>query len=135
MKRVFLTATVLLVAFFTYTGGFQFLNRSKPDIPLPVTENTGKTFREIKGVIKTGETLYDIFKRYGLDARDLFLMRNASASIHRLRDISTDRQYKFMVDENNKVHFFNYSINDDLSLNIMRNENGFKAEKIEIEYE
>ncbi|MFO7666851.1 MAG: peptidoglycan DD-metalloendopeptidase family protein [Desulfobacterales bacterium] len=135
MKRVVLTATVLLVAFFTYTGGFQFLNRPKPDIPLPVTENTGKTFREITGVIKTGETLYDIFKRYGLDVRDLFLMRNASASIHRLRDISTDRQYRFMVDENNKVHFFNYSINDDLSLNIMRNENGFKAEKIEIEYE
>ncbi len=135
MKRVVLTATVLLVAFFTYTGGFQFLNRSKPDIPLTVTENTGKNFREITGVIKTGETLYDIFKRYGLDVRDLFLMRNASAGIHRLRDISTDRQYKFMVDENNKVHSFNYSINDDLSLNIMRNENGFKAEKIEVEYE
>ena len=135
MKRVVLIATVLLVAFFAYTGGFQFRNRSKPDTPLPVTENTGKNFRVITGVIKTGETLYDIFKRYGLDVRDLFLMRNASASIHRLRDISTDRQYKFMVDEHNKVHSFNYSINDDLSLNIMRNENGFKAEKIEVEYE
>jgi murein DD-endopeptidase MepM/ murein hydrolase activator NlpD len=135
MKRVVLTATVLLVAFLTYTGGFQFLNRSKPDMPLPVTGNTGKTYREITGVIKTGETLYNIFKRYGLDVRDLFLMRNASAGIHKLRDISTDRQYKFIVDENNQVHFFNYSINDDLFLNIMRNENGFKAEKIEIEYE
>jgi len=135
MKRVVLTATVLLVAFFTYTGGFQFLNRSIPDIPLPVTENTGNTFREIKGVIKPGETLYDIFKRYGLDLRDLFLMRNASASIHRLRDISADRQYKLMIDEDNNVHSFKYSIDDDLLLNIMRNENGFKAEKIEVEYE
>ncbi|MBU1570490.1 MAG: LysM peptidoglycan-binding domain-containing protein, partial [Proteobacteria bacterium] len=83
MKRVILAVTVLLVAFFTYTGGFQNLNRSKPDVPSPVTENTGKIFREITGVIKTGETLYDIFKRYGLNVRDLFLMRNASASIHR----------------------------------------------------
>lgn len=135
MKRVILTFTVLLVAFFTYTGGFQTFNRSKPDILSPVPEKTGKIFREITGVIKPGETLYDIFKRYGLDVRDLFLMRNASASIHRLRDISADRQYKLMVDEHNKVHSFNYSINDDLFLNIMRNENGFKAEKIEVEYE
>ena len=135
MKKVILTATVLLVAFITFTGGFQTLNRSKPDVPSPVTENTGKIFREITGVIKTGETLYDIFKRYGLDVRDLFLMRNASASVHRLRDISADRQYKLLVDEHNKVHSFNYSINDDLFLNIMRNENGFKAEKIEVEYE
>ena len=135
MKRVVLTFTVLLVAFFTYTGGFQTLNRSKPDVPPPVPEKTGKIFREISGVIKPGETLYDIFKRYGLDVRDLFLMRNASASIHRLRDISADREYKFTVDDDNNVHSFNYSINDDLFLNIMRNENGFKAEKIEVEYE
>jgi len=135
MKRVILTFTVLLAAFFTYTGGFQTLNRSKPDITSPVSEKTGKIFREITGVIKPGETLYDIFKRDGLDIRDLFLMRNASASIHRLRDISADRQYKLMIDEDNNVHSFKYSIDDDLLLNIMRNENGFKAEKIEVEYE
>ncbi|RPH47048.1 MAG: peptidase M23 [Desulfobacteraceae bacterium] len=135
MKRVFLTFTVLLVAFFIYTGGFQTLNRSKLDIPSPVPEKSGKIFREITGVIKPGETLYDIFKRYGLDLRDLFLMRNASASIHMLRDISADRRYKLMIDEDNNVHFFKYSINDDIFLNIMRNENGFKAEKIEVEYE
>ncbi len=135
MKRVILTATVLLVAFFIYTGGFEILNRSKPDIPPPVPEKTGKNFREITGVIKPGETLYDIFKRYGLDVRDLFLMRNASASIHRLRDMSANREYKLMIDEDNNIHSFNYSINDDIFLNIMRNENGFKAEKIEVEYE
>ncbi|RPJ15610.1 MAG: peptidase M23 [Desulfobacteraceae bacterium] len=135
MKRVILTVTVLLIAFFTFTGGFQRLHRSKPEPPPPVPENTGNSYREIKGIIKPGETLYDIFKRYGLDLRDLFLMRDASAGIHRLRDISADRRYKLMVDEQNQVHAFNYSINDDLYLNIMRNESGFKAEKIEVEYE
>ena len=135
MKRIIFAVTVLLVAFLTYTGGFQNLNRSKPDKPPSVPEKTAKSFREITGVIKPGETLYNIFKGYGLDVRDLFLMRNASASIHSLREISADRQFKLMVDEHNKVHSFNYSINDDLFLNIMRNENGFKAEKIEVEYE
>jgi len=135
MKRIIFAVTVLVVAFLTYTGGFQNLNRSKPDTPPSVPEKTAKSFREITGVIKPGETLYNIFKGYGLDVRDLFLMRNASASIHSLREISADRQFKLMVDEHNKVHSFNYSINDDLFLNIMRNENGFKAEKIEVEYE
>ncbi|MDO9585036.1 MAG: peptidoglycan DD-metalloendopeptidase family protein [Syntrophales bacterium] len=135
MKGFFLTATVSLVAFFTFTGVFQILHRSEPDIEPPVFENTGESYREITGVIKAGETLYDIFKRYGLDIRDLFLMRKASTGIHRLRNISADSPYKLMVDEQNHVHSFNYSINDDLFLNITRNERGFIAEKIEVEYE
>jgi hypothetical protein len=55
-------------------------------------------------------------------------MRKASTGIHRLRNISADRPYKLMVGEQNHVHYFNYSINDDLFLNVMRNERGFIAE-------
>lgn len=135
MKRFFITATVLLVASFTFTGNFQTLHMSETDIEPHVFENTGESYREITGVIKAGETLYDIFKRYGLDIRDLFLMRKTSAGIHRLRNISAGRPYKLTVDEQNHVHSFNYCINDDLSLNIMRKEKDFIAEKIEVEYE
>lgn len=135
MKKAFLFATSLVVGFLTMTGSFQTVHKAEPDIKPPVIETAKESYREITGVIKPGETLYDIFKRSSLDVRDLFLMKEASASVHRLRNISANRRYKLMVDEQNQVRSFDYSINDDLSLNIMRNEGGFVAEKVAIEYE
>src|SRR3990172_7547244 len=135
MKKAFLFATSLVVGFLTMTGSFQTVHKTEPDIKPPVIETAKESYREISGVIKPGETLYDIFKRSSLDVRDLFLMKEASASVHRLRNISANRRYKLIVDEQNQVRSFDYSINDDLSLNIMRNEGGFVAEKVAIEYE
>ena len=135
MKKAFLFATSLTVGFLTMTGSFQTIHKTEPDIKTPVIETAKESYREITGVIKPGETLYDIFKRSSLDVRDLFLMKEASASVHRLRNISANRRYKLIVDEQNQVRSFDYSINDDLSLNIMRNEGGFVAEKVAIEYE
>ena len=135
MKKAFLFATSLTVGFLTMTGSFQTVHKTEPDIKPPVIETAKESYREITGVIKPGETLYDIFKRSSLDVRDLFLMKEASASVHRLRNISANRRYKLIVDEQNQVRSFDYSINDDLSLNIMRNEGGFVAEKVAIEYE
>lgn len=134
MKKAFLFATSLVVGFLTMTGSFKAVHKTEPDEPADI--NTSKKgYREITGVIKPGDTLYDIFKRSSLDVRDLFLMKEASASVHRLRNISANSQFKIIVDEQNKVQFFNCSINDELCLNIMRNETGFQAEKVKIEYE
>lgn len=135
MKKAFLFATSLVVGFLTVTGSFQTVYKTEPDIKTPVIETAKESYREIAGIIKPGETLFDIFKKYSLDVRDLFLMKEASASVHRLRDISANRSYKLMVDGQNRVQLFDYSINDDLSLNIMRYEGGFIAEKVAIEYE
>lgn len=135
MKKTFLFATSLVVGFLTMTGSFQTVHKTEPDIKPPVIETAKESYREITGVIKPGETFFDIFKRLSLDIRDLFLMKEASANIHRLRNITANRPYKLMVDEKNRVQSFNYSINDDLSLNIVRDERGFTAEKVEVAYE
>jgi murein DD-endopeptidase MepM/ murein hydrolase activator NlpD len=135
MKKAFLFSTSLLVGFITVTGSFKTVHKTEADMKPPIIETANENYREITGVIKPRETLYDIFKRHSLDVRDLFLMKEASASVHRLRNISANRPYKLMVDEKNQVHSFDYSINDDLSLNIIRNEGGFTAEKVAIEYE
>ncbi|MDO8446038.1 MAG: peptidoglycan DD-metalloendopeptidase family protein [Deltaproteobacteria bacterium] len=135
MKKAFLFATSLAVGFFTATGSFQTAHKTEQDISPPVIKTSKESYKEITGVIKPGETFFDIFKRLSLDIRDLFLMKEASANIHRLRNITANRPYKLMVDEKNRVQSFNYSINDDLSLNIVRDERGFTAEKVEVAYE
>lgn len=135
MKKVLLSATSLFVGFMIVTGSFKTVHKTEQDITPPVIETARESYREITGVIKPGETLYDIFKRSSLDIRDLFLMKEASASVHRLRNVFANRPYKLMVDEQNQVRSFDYSINDDLSLNITREESGFIAEKIPVEFE
>lgn len=134
MKKYLLSGISLFAAYMVVSGSFKTVNRIEPDSP-PVIEPARENSREINGVIKPGETLFDIFKRFGLDVRDLFLMNEASANIHRLKNITANRSYKLMVDEQNRVLLFDYSINDDASLNIMRKESGFIAEKITAEYE
>lgn len=101
------------------------------------TSNGKKTtnYRVIEGVVKNGETLYGLFKRYSLDLRDLVKMKEASASVHRLRNVSESRPFKLTVDEQNRVHAFEYNIDDTCLLSIVRGDNEFIAKKCHIAYE
>jgi len=94
-----------------------------------------KNYREIRGAVRKGETLYNVFKQYKLDIAELFKIREASADVHRLRDVEPGRQYKIVVDTDNRVKNLLYWIDDDNILNITRNGRGFSAEKIPLEYE
>jgi murein DD-endopeptidase MepM/ murein hydrolase activator NlpD len=94
-----------------------------------------QTCREISGKIEKGETLFDIFKKYHLDVRDLFKLREASADIYKLKDVCPYRAYKIVVNERDKIESFAYSIDDDTILNIKNTDSGYCAEKIPIRYE
>ncbi len=99
-------------------------------------ENDKKTiFSEIKGSIRKGETFFNIFKKYNLDISELFMIREAAADVHGLRELHPGRQYKITVDNNEKINSLEYRINDDAILNITRTASGFYAEKIPINYE
>ena len=94
-----------------------------------------ESYREISGSIRQGETLFDVFKRYQLSLEDLFRIREASASVHRLRQVSPDQPYTIRVDDQDRITDFEYWIDDDSILSITRNETGFIAEKKPIAYE
>jgi murein DD-endopeptidase MepM/ murein hydrolase activator NlpD len=94
-----------------------------------------KLYREINGIIKRGETFFEVFKRFGLDMAELFKIREAAADVHRLRDVEPGRQYKIVVDIDNRVNSLLYWIDDDNILNITRSDKGFSAGKIPLEYE
>lgn len=96
---------------------------------------TKKNNREICGTVNKGETFVDIFKKYGLDMRDLFHLREASAAVHRLRNLYPGQTYTIVVGENNQVDSLVYWIDEDNLLHIRREETGYEAQKVPVEYE
>lgn len=98
-------------------------------------ENGADNLRVIEGVLKSGDTLSTLFKRYSLNPRDLLKMREASAGVHRLRHVAANRPYKLIVDDQNRVQAFEYNIDDTFLLYVVRGEEEFSAKKVEIDYD
>lgn len=143
MRKSFVVVVFLAMAFITLRSNFTVVEKSKPDNSssevltetAPNEAEKPKEYREISGNIKKGETLFDIFKRYKLDLKDLFRLKEASADVHKLKKLSPDRPYKIIIDENDQINSFVYWIDDDTILNIKSTEEGFCAEKIPVQYE
>lgn len=132
MKRIFVIASIV----FFFTIAFMKLGDNS------WINNTDQTFsakpekyREITGNVQRGETLSDVFKKYKLNFGDFFKLREASANVYRLRNLSPDQPYKITVDDRNKITSLIYWIDDDSVLEITRIGSGYNAEKIAVEYE
>ncbi len=132
MKKIPMKATLLITAYFAFMSSFGLITKTETEEAPPVQK---QEFREIAGKVKKGETLFDIFKKYNLDLSELYKIREASANIHRLRDLHPDRPYKIVLDKNAKINTFIYGVNDDCFLNINRTDTGYCAEKVFINYE
>ena len=104
--------------------------------PAPASVDPGKgPPREIVDTVRKGETVAAIFEKHHLDIGELIRMRQASAGIHRLRDISAGRPYTITLDMDNNVLSLAYHIDDDEILRVVRSEPGYRADKVAIEYE
>ncbi|MDX9715384.1 MAG: peptidoglycan DD-metalloendopeptidase family protein [Dissulfurispiraceae bacterium] len=132
IKKISILSVALLIAFIAFRSNFEITKKTASDIP--ELEQTTQN-KEITGVINKGETLFDIFKKYNLDFAELFKIKEASANIHRVRNLHPGQPYKIILDQDNQVCSLTYWINDEAILNVNRNETGFCAEKQSIEYE
>lgn len=154
MKKIFVSVIFLITAFLMVRGNFVIFKESEneneygkymgsPESLQKRHPRKSEIFwgplsgseKEISGTIKKGETLFDIFKKYNLNLSELFKIKEASANIHRLKEVYPGQLYKIIVDDNNQISSFIYWIDDDSILNITRNESGFCAEKKAVEYE
>jgi murein DD-endopeptidase MepM/ murein hydrolase activator NlpD len=141
MKRVlFLSpAFLLLILFSTYIHPPPSQIDSPPSPSEGTTgeipRNIPATSRLIEDVVKRGETMVDIFQKYGVDIQELLRLKEASAGIHRLRNISAGKPYKIELAPDNSVLSLTYQIDDDVLLNVTRFDPEFRAEKIVIPYE
>ena len=120
---------VILIGFYINPGP------AKVESPPENSGNPAGTTKEIKDVVKSGETMFDIFQRHGLALSDLFRLKEASAKVHRLGNISTGQPYTIELDKDNTVLSLSYRISDDALLSISRFDPGYRAEKIVIPYE
>jgi murein DD-endopeptidase MepM/ murein hydrolase activator NlpD len=91
--------------------------------------------RKIEGTVRRGETMFDIFKRSELDLSQLFDLKKAAAAVYRLNDIRPGRPYEITLNTDNNVVSLTYRIDDRRTLEITREEPGFKASEVAIDYE
>jgi len=133
MKRVLallpVSIALLLISLYVIQRPLQV------DSSLVPSEQTSVVSPKIEGVVKPGETMFDIFKNNGLDLNELFRLEEATADVHRLREIATGQPYKIELGPDNVVLSLTYQINDDELLTITRSDPGFRAEKITLPYE
>ena len=128
--------TILVIAVASLLAALLFLCTA-PD-PNPATPS-GKTemsnLLRIRGMVERGQTLYEIFKRHNLDPRELFPMKEALAGVHSPREIRPGQPYEIQVDPEKRLHAFVYWVNDDSLVRVTRAEEGYQAEKLNLEYD
>ena len=129
MKKLYFAAALLTIVFFLTVVNLEVRGKNED------VGQKNEVYREISGVVKRGETFFDIFKNYQLDISELFELREASADIHRLRDLRPGQPYKIFLDERDRINELTYLIDDENVLTITRTGSGFSAEKAVIEYE
>jgi len=133
MKRI-LSGFAIMIASIAVAGYLSSCSSLK-DSSTPLPGKTSAAPQEIKGVVKPGETMFDIFKRYGLSIQELFSIREASAGFHRIKKISAGQPYRIRLDSDNNVLSLTYRIDDETFLRVTRADPDFRAEKIEIPFE
>jgi murein DD-endopeptidase MepM/ murein hydrolase activator NlpD len=134
-KAGWVLAVILLVGLFpVYSFIPNVFYKATSDKPVTAAVEV-PPLKSIESSIEPGETLITVFRKHGLNIEDLFAMRQAAASVHRLRHVHPGQPYRFTIDKNNCVNSFTYGINDNTILKIERDENGFLAQKCDIPYE
>ncbi|MDA8325801.1 MAG: peptidoglycan DD-metalloendopeptidase family protein [Nitrospiraceae bacterium] len=132
MKRFFIILFASLAAAFFVFFRFGLIARKSK---IETVSHGRANRREISGIIKKGETLFDVFKKSGLALAELFKIKEASASVQKLSELHPGHSYKIIVGNDNRVRSFIYRIDDDSMLNVRRENGVFEAEKKPIAYE
>lgn len=102
-------------------------------LPEPVKESDSHT---ITGIVKSKETLDSIFGKHKLNKADMNTIYVTSKKKFNLSKISVGSVYSFELDKDkNEIQKMQFSINDSSFLNVVRNQEGFKSEKVDVQYD
>jgi murein DD-endopeptidase MepM/ murein hydrolase activator NlpD len=128
--------TLLVLAVITLLAALLFSGNSpEPNQPDQSKKGAAATLFRISGIVEKGQTLYEIFKRHGLDPGELFRVKAALAGVHSIREIRPGQPYEIHVDPEKRLSTFVYWVNEDSLVRVTRSEAGFQAEKLNLEYE
>jgi murein DD-endopeptidase MepM/ murein hydrolase activator NlpD len=135
MENILVKLIVIAAAAVAFNfSDISFFANPKPDSQIK-TEQESKT-RIIADIVKSSDTLESIFNRYGLSRAELADIYGSSKREYNLSKLMIGNIYKFELDsEENTVLSMKYGIDDTTYLNIMKQQDGFMAEKVTLNYE
>jgi len=123
-------AVIALLAALLFSG-----NSPERNLPDQSKKGAAATLFRISGIVEKGQTLYEIFKRHGLDPGEIFHVKEALAGVHSIREIRPGQPYEIHVDPEKRLSTFVYWVNEDSLVRVTRAGEGFQAEKLNLEYE
>jgi murein DD-endopeptidase MepM/ murein hydrolase activator NlpD len=127
---------LLVLAGVSLLAAFFFLGTSPaPNSPSPAEIAKTSTLLRISGMVEKGQSLFEIFKRHGLDPRELFHVKEALASVHSPREFRPGQPYEFQLDPEKRLQSFIYWVSDDALVRVTRAGESYQAEKLNLEYE
>lgn len=102
----------------------------------PVEDIPESSSRTIAGIVQSRETLDSIFSKHNLNKSELTEIYNTSKKEFNLSRISVGSVYSFNLDTvENTIKNFQFGIDDDSFLDVVKVDEGFKSRKINIDYE
>jgi len=127
---------LLVLAVVSLFATLLFLNHSPESNPSAHSrQSAAANLLRISGIVEKGQSLYEIFKRHGLDPGELFRVKEAFAGVHSIREIRPGQPYEIHVDPEKRLSSFLYWVNDDSIVRVTRAGEGYQAEKLNLEYE
>lgn len=134
VKKAFGPA-LLVIAGISLIAAFLLFGTSRVAKPPNPPEQARSSLLRISGIVEKGQSLFEIFKRHGLDPRELFHVKEALAGVHSPREFRPGQPYEFHVDPQKRLQSFVYWVSDDALVRVTRAGEGYQAEKISLEYE
>jgi len=139
MKKFFLPIFIIIIIFFIYQVGSSIKEAPEKRLFPSVEQDRSEHKREIAGIIRKGETFYDIFKKERLSISELIEINKVSKNVFNLVKVKPTRSYIIIAIKTNnsdydKVETLKYSINDWKYLKVYKNSKGFDAKIVNVPY-
>ncbi len=94
---------------------------------------------EIAGIVKRGESLFDIFKKHDLDLQPLYSITHATKGVYNIVRMMPGRSYIITLlsfpEGTEEMTSFRYAINDSEYLKVINVGGEYKAERVKVPYE
>ncbi len=143
MKRLSLILlTLTILPFFLSEKNSIEPASAKADVTIEtLSENAAESIpesnsRTIAGIVQSKETLDSIFRKHKLKQAELSKIYHTSKKAFNLSKISVGSVYSIDLDKNeNTIQSLQFGIDDDSFLNVVRGPEGFKSEKVKVDYE
>lgn len=135
MKHLFAGISFSLLLLFLIINFKPVDTAVNPDDDM-LSAEASSDIHSITGFVKRKETLQTIFSKYKLNAKELNDIYHSARNEYNLSKIVTGSVYSFEIDKtDNRILNMQYGIDDMTFLNVIRDSDGFNAEKITLKPE